>query len=255
MQKEKFNKKVKNILQISEDLQNVNSEAIQEYGVTSSYLQQFYIHKSPSYNISLAEMETTVDKFYVNDLVPVSTLRCGCLLKNWADIPGRDVSPQRSISVTYNAEASSEIQNKISSSDTAEGQYEEIMASTKCDVDNVLELNSTIDVVNDANDNLELSNVDHITESSGCQGNSSSIQALHSPTKNEADQKSDDLMDISLDADTITNVDARNARQLSPDMFADYESSANNSLNDGKIEETCTTLTLRLTLFNRKSHC
>lgn len=232
VQKDKFKKKVKNILQASEDGESVTSETIQEYGVTSSYLQEYFIPESPCYNISLAAMQTAVEQFYVNDLVPISTLQCGCLLKNWSEIPGRDVSPQRSISVSNNAddtEESSEIHNF---SDTAEGKQEQIVASPKYDVDEILEPNSTIET---SSDKAECSSVDHMTKSSNCQGNGNVFQALRSPASNDAGQKSDErhLADLTHSA--------LNARLLSPDMFADYESSANNSLNDGKILETFTT--------------
>lgn len=245
IQKEKFTKKVKFILQLCETGEIVDGETIQQYTVTSSYLQQFFVPNSPSYNISSTAMETGVESFYVNDLVPVSTLRCGCLLKNWADIPGRDASPERnnSASSNYNANESSATHNESRSIGSAEKEQEdEIIDTSKLEsVDNNLQPNSITEKVEILNENPGPSNVDHTTESSEC-------LALHS--RDSSDRKTDDchLVDLSDPAlDVDFNVELTNGREVSPDMFADYESSANNSRNDGKIrtEQIATTITLR----------
>lgn len=207
---------------MSEASENIEAQTTQEYTVTSSYLQRFFIPRSPSYNISLAAMETEVEKYYAADLVPISTLRCGCMLKNWADIPGRDASPQRNIPVACNVDETKQlsgIHNESSSSDAAEHvaerNHEEINDLPKCDGDYISGRISTIKEVNDLSDNPIVSNAKCGVE------NSNSFRAIDSHA-NEC--HFGDFTNPSLDN-----------RQLSPDMFADYESSANNSLNDGKI--------------------
>lgn len=218
IQQEKFNKKVKNILQTSETFETVASEAIQEYTVTSSYLQQFFIPKSPSYNVSLAVPETALEFFYVNaNLVPISTLPCGWLLKNWADIPGRDLSPERNVSVPNTADdtkASSEIQDANISFGTAE---------RKQDSDSTIQ---------EANETPKSSTVDDKTEPSQYQENSNSSRGPHSHTT-DPDRHFADRTEHLLASDK--SIKLTNAREPSPDMFADYESSADNSFSDGNI--------------------
>lgn len=250
MQREKFKKKVKNILLISENLQNIDAQAVQEYDVTSSYLQQLLAPRSPSYNISLAAMETTTKSFYVNDLVPISTLRCGCLLRNWADIPGRDVSPERFTAVPSNVDDTKDSVETHTTSGTVERNCEEINDALKSDVDHILEPKSIVD----PNENPETLDVDRSSESSKYQENEDYFQDIHSdsvtdierkcnerPTTqvepkcdehvtNDVEQKSDECrVPNLLNVDAITNL-----RIPSPDMFADFNS-ANNSLNDSKI--------------------
>lgn len=216
---------------MSEALNNVYAETIQDYTVTSSYLQRFFVPRSPTYTISLAEMETGVEKYYAGDLFPISTLPCGVMLKNWEDIPGRDASPQRNISVACNVnntKESSGIHNEIDTSEVAERTHEELIDLPQCDVDNILDRSST---VNDLGDNSKILNAK-------CLENSNSSKVIHSHTTSGADEcHFGDLTNPTLDAETATNIELANNRQLSPDMFADYESSANNSLNDGKSRD------------------
>lgn len=130
---------MKNILQSSETFE-ADIEAIREYNVTSSYLQQFFIPNSPAYNIGIAVTEAKVEEFYVNDLVPISTLRCGCLLKSWADIPGRDISPQRPISPSNNVTDVTMTQET-----PAEEKRDETVVSPNCDIYNIVQTSSCSD--------------------------------------------------------------------------------------------------------------
>lgn len=190
------------MLRTSEVLQNVASESIQEYSVTSSYLHQFFVSQSPSYNINVSTTEATVADFYVNNLVPISTLRCGCLLKNWADIPGRDLSPQRKKDI----ESTPEVHNDIKSDDLKTNEQEPSAVES-----NVANSQEVCEIAQ---------NIKEVSSHETCQ---------------LADEKSEDShMDITGLPSTAVSVDIdpRNERELSPDMFADYESSANNSLND-----------------------
>ncbi|XP_037045934.1 structure-specific endonuclease subunit SLX4 [Bradysia coprophila] len=212
IQKEKFKNKVKNILQVSAAFETVDSQAIREYSITSSYLQQFFTPNSPSYNRSIAVTETNVEEFYVNNLVPTSTLRCGCLLKNWADIPGRDVSPQRALTESSNLN-----EGGIAPETTVEERRDEEVNLPNCNVDNIVgpsvykEGNDLCDVFEYAMD------VDHHQEDSN-----SHSSHLHT---NQGSHE-----------DIVTKIDLPDDRVPSPDMFADYESSANNSLDDDVLE-------------------
>lgn len=65
------------------------------YQMASEYLARFYIPQR-----DLVELNGTADRqplaaFYTNNLCEVSAVRAGALLRNWAEIPGRDRSPQR----------------------------------------------------------------------------------------------------------------------------------------------------------------
>ncbi|KAJ6642934.1 Structure-specific endonuclease subunit SLX4 [Pseudolycoriella hygida] len=184
-QKKKLTEKVKLILQISaatgsvtsETLKEycVTSETLEEYCVTSGYLLQFFCSNSPSYNSSLTVREATVEDFYVNNLVPVSTLLCGSMLKNWTDIPGREYSPVRNAT-------------EIDDTKNSSGPY------GTCDT-NIL------------------------------------ISFLTNDTDRKSNEcKFSDSMNPLLCEEA--NAETENTRGASPDMFADYEASANNSLLD-----------------------
>lgn len=196
-QKEKFKNKVKGVLKLCEAFDGVNTEATREYNITSSYLQQFFIPNSPAYNISIAATQTNIAEFYVNDLVPISTLRCGCLLKNWADIPGRDVSPQRSISGSSNVSDVTITQETLT-----EEKGDENVVSPNCKTDNI---------VKSKDDNCDIPEF--------------FMDVDYQPDTLHADERSYEGTAIHLPHE----------REPSPDMFADCDSSANSSLNDGNI--------------------
>lgn len=244
MQKEKFKKKVKGILQISDHVENLDVETMAVYQVTSSYLQQFLIPESRAYKISTAVMETNIIDFYTTHLVPVSTLQCGSLLKNWDDIPGRDISPERyTVPLWDDTLLTLETQNEGSSFDATETKREETENSTK----SLLVVNDLKSNYNSKteSDNLKLPNTD-VTAHAKFQEDTPSKKSDESDVVDKMDaqieekrvfEQSPDESDVAdfMDVDIVAQIGVRSAREQSPDMFAEYDSSANNSFNDGKI--------------------
>lgn len=247
MQKEKFKKKVKNILQISECFENLDGETMQDYHVTSSYLLPFFVPKSPTYNVSSTITETNIEAFYVNSLVPISTLPCGSMLKYWGDIPGRDISPQRDPLPEYNfddTEISTQtlIEQVIERSSfiSVEAKQRDVIDNgslISCHTVNVLESNSDTKTVDDLSDN-----VDETTESSKFREDDEfveSVNIINSEHTNAAIASNEchipSFIATTSDAEVIAKIEESRARQQSPDMFAEFESSANNSFSDGKI--------------------
>lgn len=65
------------------------------FEITSKYLSKFYMHDNMLFRLHGAVNEAGVEEFYTNNLLEVSTVKCGCLLKDWRAIPGRDATPER----------------------------------------------------------------------------------------------------------------------------------------------------------------
>jgi hypothetical protein len=67
------------------------------YEVFSKYLQEFHNKENFLFRISSNNESSLLDinDYYVGDLFEVSKVKAGQLLKDWAAIPGRDLSPDR----------------------------------------------------------------------------------------------------------------------------------------------------------------
>lgn len=189
IQKEKLKRKVKNVVRICDSFEKLDGERNSLYCVTSSYLQQFFIPESPLHHMNAAFIETKIEKFYTNDLVPLSTVRCGSMLKNWADIPGRDISPQR------------------------DSQRNILTSRILSDIENSIE---------------------NQAEKSASQPLQTNQEAATSAYGKSGQCHIVDVTDGCIDQ-AISGKEDRTVRQNSPDMFADYESSANNSF-DGNLK-------------------
>lgn len=65
------------------------------YQMASEYLARFYIPQRDLVELNGSADRQPLAAFYTNNLCEVSAVPAGALLRNWADIPGRDRSPPR----------------------------------------------------------------------------------------------------------------------------------------------------------------
>lgn len=65
------------------------------FQISSEFLGQLYMHDKMLFRLHGAVDKASVEEFYTNNLLQVSTAKCGCLLKDWRTIPGRDGTPER----------------------------------------------------------------------------------------------------------------------------------------------------------------
>lgn len=65
------------------------------FQMTSEYLSKFYVQNKMLFRLHGSVNEANFAEFYTNNLLEVSTAKCGCLLKDLRTIPGRDATPER----------------------------------------------------------------------------------------------------------------------------------------------------------------
>lgn len=94
-----INKRIQSIL--DEELMEISYEkdALINYNVFSSYLQQFHIQLSTIKELDSSEesSDKMMFNYYITDLFEPSYVRPDYLLKDWNQIPGRDRSPCKNI--------------------------------------------------------------------------------------------------------------------------------------------------------------
>lgn len=100
------------------------------YQMNSAYLARFYIPQR-----DLVELHGNADRrplaaFYTNNMCDVSQVRAGVLLRNWAEIPGRDLSPERS--------ESSELPALSLSPESPESQQSSDQGTCTCPMQSIL---------------------------------------------------------------------------------------------------------------------
>lgn len=94
-QEKKFKRKIDHILHVNaSSSQRIFDEIMAPNLVTSRHLARYYFPHQHIYRKDSAQNELSIDDFYVSELCEKSVNKCGCLLKKWSNIPGRDASPE-----------------------------------------------------------------------------------------------------------------------------------------------------------------
>ncbi|KAF5291338.1 hypothetical protein FQA39_LY03489 [Lamprigera yunnana] len=94
----KISDKVSRILSNNISLKTINIKGNCE--VFSKDLQKYYCQEQVIFRKSRYTKENELSDFYVASLkIDQSTAKCGSLLKNWHEIPGRSVSPSRNVKI------------------------------------------------------------------------------------------------------------------------------------------------------------